>query len=93
MNKGRKFPEQADSQSSNSSPELNPWWVVGFCDGESTFGIKNLTPYFQIPQHEKSHLVMYKLGKYFPNSSYKKDGPPTRPLGRVGGNVEIDKRA
>jgi hypothetical protein len=74
MNKSRKYPERTNSLTPETSPELNPWWVVGFCDGESTFGIKNLTPYFQIPQHEKSHIIMSILGKFFPNSRYKKQG-------------------
>lgn len=53
MNRGR-----LTSESYPLPNELNPWWIVGFCDGESTFGIKTLKPYFQIPQHAKSHDFM-----------------------------------
>jgi hypothetical protein len=35
MNRGR-----LTSESYPLPNELNPWWIVGFCDGESTFGIK-----------------------------------------------------
>jgi len=67
MNRGR-----LTSESYPLPNELNPWWIVGFCDGESTFGIKTLKPYFQIPQHAKSHDFMCILGNYFENSNYKK---------------------
>jgi hypothetical protein len=33
---------------------VNPYWLLGFIEGEGTFGFKNLSPYFQIGQHIKS---------------------------------------
>jgi hypothetical protein len=35
---------------------INKWWLLGFVEGEGTFGYKHLIPYFQIaqPQHKKN---------------------------------------
>ena len=30
---------------------INPFWLLGFIEGEGSFGFKNLSPYFQIGQH------------------------------------------
>lgn len=27
---------------------VNPFWLLGFIEGEGTFGFKNLSPFFQI---------------------------------------------
>jgi hypothetical protein len=37
-------------------------WLLGFLEGEGTFGYKNLVPYFQISQHKRSLYVL----KVFP---------------------------
>jgi hypothetical protein len=37
---------------------VTPYWFLGFCEAEGTFGIKNLSPYFQIAQKEESKEVM-----------------------------------
>ena len=34
--------------------KVNPYWLLGFIEGEGTFGFKNLSPYFQIGQHTKA---------------------------------------
>jgi hypothetical protein len=28
--------------------QVNPYWLLGFIEGEGSFGLKNLSPYFQI---------------------------------------------
>lgn len=48
---------------------LNAYWLLGFVEGEGTFGIKNLVPYFQVAQHNKSILVL-NLIKVFLEDSY-----------------------
>jgi hypothetical protein len=37
-----------------SSNKINLYWLLGFFEGDGTFGIKNLVPYFQIAQHNKN---------------------------------------
>jgi hypothetical protein len=46
---------------------INPYWLLGFVEAEGTFGIKNLTPYFQIAQHNKSQNLMETLQIYLSN--------------------------
>jgi len=38
--------------------KVNPYWLLGFIEGEGTFGFKNFSPYFQIGQHIKSFKVL-----------------------------------
>ncbi len=43
------------------SPEIfvvNPFWFIGFLEGEGTFGIKNASPYFQIAQKNTSQSAL-----------------------------------
>jgi hypothetical protein len=44
--------------------KLNPYWLLGFIEGEGTFGFKNLSPYFQIGQHTKSLKVLQGIALY-----------------------------
>lgn len=37
---------------------IDPSWLIGFVEGEGTFGYKHLVPYFQIGQHEKNYFVL-----------------------------------
>jgi len=60
MNRGRvKF-----NMESQPIKPINKFWFLGFIEGEGTFGMKNLVPYFQIGQHDKSSHVMTKIGTY-----------------------------
>ena len=51
---------------------MNKYWLVGFISflikkkkqGEGTFGLKNLIPYFQIGQHERSAHVIKSIQNY-----------------------------
>jgi len=36
-------------------------WLIGFIEGEGTFGIKNLMPYFSIGQHARSAVVLDRI--------------------------------
>jgi hypothetical protein len=44
--------------------KVNPYWLLGFIEGEGTFGFKNLSPYFQIGQHTKSLKVLQGIALY-----------------------------
>ena len=37
---------------------IKPYWLLGFIEGEGTFGFKNLVPYFQIGQHARNLIVL-----------------------------------
>lgn len=43
---------------------VNPYWLLGFIEGEGTFGFKNLSPYFQIGQHIKSLKILQGIVLY-----------------------------
>jgi hypothetical protein len=44
--------------------QVNPYWLLGFIEGEGSFGFKNLSPYFQIGQHIKSLIVLQGIALY-----------------------------
>lgn len=48
--------------------EINKYWLIGFVEGEGTFGIKNMKPYFQIGQHIKNYNILYKIEEYLENT-------------------------
>lgn len=43
---------------------INPFWLLGFIEGEGTFGFKNLSPYFKIGQHLRSSMVLNAIVNY-----------------------------
>jgi len=43
---------------------LNAYWLLGFIEGEGTFGIKNNVPYFQIAQHNRNSILMLAISLY-----------------------------
>lgn len=43
---------------------IKPYWLLGFIEGEGTFGFKNLVPYFQIGQHARSLIVLDNIMAY-----------------------------
>ena len=43
---------------------VNPYWLLGFIEAEGTFGIKNLSPYFQIGQNIRSSMVLNQISSY-----------------------------
>lgn len=56
--------------------KLSPYWVTGFCDGESSFSLKvskssttrtgwNVTPEFQITLHSRDLLLLRKIHSFF----------------------------
>ena len=43
---------------------MNPFWLLGFIEGEGTFGFKNLSPFFQVGQSVRSLYVLEAIAKY-----------------------------
>ncbi|KAF8541401.1 homing endonuclease, partial [Trichophaea hybrida] len=39
-------------------------WLLGFVEGEGTFGYKHLVPYFQIDQHKKNLFVLNAIESF-----------------------------
>jgi hypothetical protein len=44
--------------------QVNPYWLLGFIEGEGTFGLKNFSPFFQIGQHSKNLTVLQAISEY-----------------------------
>lgn len=42
---------------------LNKIWLLGFIEGEGTFGLKALVPYFQEAQHNKNFHILENINK------------------------------
>lgn len=57
--------EQEDFLSNKVS--INTWWLLGFVEGEGTFGYKHLVPYFQIAQHKKNLFVLVAIETFLSN--------------------------
>jgi hypothetical protein len=43
---------------------VDPFWLLGFIEGEGTFGYKNLSPYFQIGQNIRNSHVLETIANY-----------------------------
>jgi len=43
---------------------IEPYWLVGFIEGEGTFGIKTLTPFFQVAQHDRNKMILTAISDY-----------------------------
>ena len=67
MKTGRKNIDENQLSSIVSNVNISSYWLLGFVEGEGTFGIKNLVPYFQIAQHNRSVSVMVIIKQYFAN--------------------------
>lgn len=44
--------------------EMNISWLIGFIEGEGTFGFKSLSPYFQFGQHKRNIYVIKDISNY-----------------------------
>lgn len=44
--------------------DLTAEYILGFTEGEGTFGFKNISCYFQLAQHKKSIAVLILIAKY-----------------------------
>lgn len=43
---------------------ISKWWLLGFIEGEGTFGYKHLVPYFQIAQNKKNLFLLKAIEDY-----------------------------
>lgn len=43
---------------------ININWLIGFIEGEGTFGFKHLRPYFQLGQHKRNKHVLDNIVEY-----------------------------
>ena len=73
---------------------LDPWWVVGFVDGEGCFSVAihrntryarrtggwQLAPVFQVYQHEKERELLHRVQSHFGCGSVVSKGPQSRVL-------------
>lgn len=73
---GKNFHSDNDSSRDNQQERLDPWWIVGFVDGEGCFSVstfKNNTTKsgyqtlfeFVVTQGEKSREALESIQKYF----------------------------
>jgi hypothetical protein len=46
---------------------VDPFWLLGLIEGEGTFGLRNLTPYFQLAQHNRSLMILNTISSYLSN--------------------------
>ncbi len=83
-------PTGADNQQETESPrlELDPWWIVGFVDGEGCFSVSvhsnphvrrtrgwQLQAAFQVYQHSKDRVVLEALATHFGCGRIRPKGP------------------
>ena len=83
-------PSGAGNQQETKEPEnaLDPWWLVGFVDGEGCFSVAihanpyirstrgwQLTPVFQVYQHEKERELLERVRRHFGVGRVGSKGP------------------
>jgi len=68
MNSGRLVIRAKEEKLLKDKVSINKWWLLGFVEGEGTFGYKHLVPYFQIAQNKKNLFVLEAIEGYFLNT-------------------------
>ena len=64
MNSGRLTIDKEQLDNLTKRVYINVWWLLGFVEGEGTFGYKHLVPYFQIGQHKKNLFVLNAIESF-----------------------------
>jgi LAGLIDADG endonuclease len=64
MNKGRTKIDETALFKLIEFKSINNYWLLGFIEGEGTFGIKNLVPYFQVCQHNRSIFTLKAISSF-----------------------------
>ena len=88
---GSDNPTGADDQQETEamSRSLDPWWIVGFVDGEGCFSVSvhhnprnarrtgdwQLTPVFQVYQHESQSVLLESIRNHFGCGRLSHKGP------------------
>lgn len=68
MNSGRLTIKPQEENFLKNKVIINKWWLLGFIEGEGTFGYKHLVPYFQIAQNQNNFLVLQAIEEYLKNT-------------------------
>ncbi len=86
---------------------LDPWWIVGFVDGEGCFSVSihhnptnarrnggwQLTPTFHLYQHEKERELLARVASFFGCGRIYSKGPKSRVLAyTVSSMQELESR-
>ena len=64
MNSGRLEINKEQLDYLEKKVSINLWWLLGFVEGEGTFGYKHLVPYFQLAQHKKNLFVLKAIESF-----------------------------
>lgn len=64
MNSNRLAISEEEEENLKKKVSINKWWLLGFVEGEGTFGYKHLVPYFQIAQNKKNLFVLKAIEMY-----------------------------
>lgn len=64
MNSGRTEYNYSLIPKITGAERVNPFWLLGFIEGEGTFGYKNLSPFFQVGQNIRSYHVLEAIANY-----------------------------
>lgn len=64
MNTKRLIISEKEENLLNQKVSITKWWLLGFIEGEGTFGYKYLVPYFQIAQHKKNLYVLEAIEEF-----------------------------
>ena len=80
-------PVGADDQQETRLPGLDPWWVVGFVDGEGCFSVSihrnelarptngwHIQPTFQVSQHQDHRNTLEDFARFFGCGSVRGKG-------------------
>lgn len=67
MNSKRLIIDKEQEEFLSNKVSINVWWLLGFVEGEGTFGYKHLVPYFQIAQHKKNLFVLIAIETFLSN--------------------------
>lgn len=80
----------------NLEPELNPWWITGFCDGEASFTYFKKTrvtakneerldfrPIFEVSQHKKDLYILNSILNFFKSGNVVSGGKTEKSVPRV----------
>ena len=68
MNSGRSVLIPKEEKLLKDKVFINKWWLLGFVEGEGTFGYKHLVPYFQIAQNKTNLFVLEAIEDYLLNT-------------------------
>jgi hypothetical protein len=66
MNSLKLNKEYISNSKTNGSKKIliSPNWLLGFVEGEGTFGYKNLVPYFKIAPHSRDTDLLNFIKNY-----------------------------